>query len=464
MVGASLRLERLVGRGAMGTVWTAEHLGLRSTVAVKFMAQAMMDDPVSLMRFQQEAKAAAEIRSPHVVRVFDHGATEEGVPYIVMELLDGESLDRRMKRLGRLPLPEVATIVRQSARALAKAHERGIVHRDIKPGNIFVSSDDELFVKVVDFGVAKFSGQEAIEMTAQGNMVGTPAYMSPEQLFHGRALDHRGDLWSLAVVAYQATTGDRPFDGLTLGELCISIKRGEYVAPSRLRSDLPAAVDVWFARAFASDVEARFASARELAQAFDEALGNPVLLSSTPSLDVPRPSAPNRLSVSASEPGSNPSQPSAPQVTTFSGGTADSPGDDGALRRRTRAIAAGALVTIALVGAALATLLGGRSNASSPAEPAASSVANADARPSMAETPLDAVSSAALSAKPLEPSPEPVAEQVPRVEPSASARPASAPSSRPASRGPASNGGPSPAAPSDDLDERSKRAGEQLGI
>jgi len=372
MIGASLRLVRLVGRGAMGTVWVADHLGLHSQVAVKFMAQAMLDDQVSLLRFQQEAKAAAEIRSPHVVRVFDHGTTDDGVPYIVMEFLDGESLDRKLKRLGTLSLAEVATIVRQSCKALAKAHERGIVHRDIKPGNVFLSSDDDLFVKVVDFGVAKFSGQEAIEMTAQGNMIGTPAYMSPEQLFHGKGVDHRGDLWSLAVVAYQALTGERPFDGVTLGELCVSIKRGEFTPVTTARAHLPSALDGWFARAFAGNPDARFETAKEMALAFDEAVGTNPFTTSTPSLT----GQPPRVSASyPSLPGAPaPSLPTAhgggsmasgagsadapPQISTFSGGTSTeaSPSQG---RSRQRWMVAVALFGVGFVLAALIAMVTG---------------------------------------------------------------------------------------------------------
>ena len=267
----------------MGSVWLADHLGLQSQVAVKFMAQAMLEDPVSVRRFQQEAKAAAEIRSPHVVRVFDHGTTDDG-PYIVMELLVGESLEKRIKRGGPLGLHELIQVITQACKALAKAHERGIIHRDIKPGNLFLAEDDDLFVKVLDFGVAKFSGQEAIDMTATGNMVGTPAYMSPEQLFHGKSVDHRGDLWSLAVVAYHALTGERPFDGVTLGELCVAIKRGEFTPPSKLRNDVSPQIDAWFMRAFAKDAEARFTSAKELAVALEAAVGVSSAMGSVPSM------------------------------------------------------------------------------------------------------------------------------------------------------------------------------------
>jgi eukaryotic-like serine/threonine-protein kinase len=280
----NLRLVRQVGRGAMGSVWVADHLGLQSQVAVKFMLSASLNDPVSVARFRQEAKAAAEIRSPHVVQVFDHGVTEEGENFIVMELLKGESLGERVKRVGASPLHRVVSLATQACKALAKAHTRGISHRDIKPDNIFLSdSAGEVYVKVLDFGVAKFSGQEAINMTAVGNMVGTPAFMSPEQLFDGFELDHRGDLWSLAVVIYFALTAQRPFTGATLGELCVSVKLGEYTPVTTIRHDLPREIDAFFEQALHRDIGSRFQTAKELALALESVAGVASTMSSTPS-------------------------------------------------------------------------------------------------------------------------------------------------------------------------------------
>ena len=430
MIGESLRLSRLLGRGAMGSVWVAEHTGLRSQVAVKFRAQAMLDDPVSLMRFQQEATAAAEIRSPHVVRVFDHGTTEDGVPYIVMELLEGESLDQRIRRQGGLELSEAASVVRQVSRALAKAHERGIFHRDIKPANIFLATDDELFVKVVDFGVAKFSGPEALEMTAQGNMVGTPAYMSPEQLFHGRSVDHRGDLWSLGVVAYQVITGTRPFDGLTLGELCVAIKRGTFVPASTLRRGVSSELDAWFDKAFARDIAERFQTARELSAALDAATGQ--VSTSTPSL---------------AGPGAVPA--------TFPGGIAvTTPTSTAGVRR---AAMVGALAAVAVSVAAVVGLIGrSEPRTGSPPVVALTSLSEASAPPdgapaATAEEP--AVLDAAASAVPVSASVTPQTRQ-PAPPASVSAAP-----TRPAPPvGGATSGGPG------ESDERSLRAAEQLGI
>jgi serine/threonine-protein kinase len=269
----------------MGSVWVAQHLALNTHVAIKFMGASVADDPVSVKRFSREAKAAAQIKSPHVVQIFDHGIAEDGTPYIVMELLEGEGLDKRCRRLGPLNVVEMARIVAQVCKALAKAHEVGIIHRDIKPANIFlIDSGGEPFVKVLDFGVAKFSGEQAVDMTSPGHMVGTPSYMSPEAYFDAKRVSYRSDLWSLGVVAYSTLTGQRPFSGSTLGELCVSIKRAEPVPPTHIRRDLPPGVDAWMARALAREPTDRFTSAREMAEELERAVGLPTAMGSTTSL------------------------------------------------------------------------------------------------------------------------------------------------------------------------------------
>jgi len=424
----------------MGSVWVAEHLGLQSQVAVKFMAPAMLDDPVSVARFRQEAKAAAEIRSPHVVRVFDHGVTEDQHHYIVMELLHGESLERRVKRVGPMDVRELLAIMIQVCKALAQAHQRGIIHRDIKPANIFlIDSDDELFVKVLDFGVAKFSGEEAINMTAVGNMVGTPAYMSPEQLFHGKSVDHRGDLWSLGVVAYHALTGVRPFKGVTLGELCVAIKAAEFTPPGSLRNDLVPDIDAWFARALNGDPEGRFRSAKEMAQALEHAVGVSSTMGSSPSLVA-----------------------SSPHVATFPGTAISShpalasPTD----KSRTVAAVVAACVLVSGVVAGVLFLSRGGAQPAQPAQATASPSAAAQpsqtsravaASPPSAKAPQSASSPSTLSASD---SSSPVASASAADSGSVAAPATKAPVKTPRQR--SGKGGPG--------DDRATRAGKALGI
>jgi eukaryotic-like serine/threonine-protein kinase len=274
-VSQHVRLARRYKRGGMGSVWIADHLALQTQVAVKFMSEAMLEEPGAAARFAREATSASQIKSPHVVQVHDHGITSEGVPYMVMELLHGEDLAERMKRDGTVRLDEAAQIVTQVCRVLGRAHNLGIVHRDIKPSNIFLlETEGDVFVKVLDFGVAKLGDDGGKELTATGAMVGTLLYMSPEQLIRARSVDHRADLWSLAVVMYRAITGQRPFnseDGL--GSLCRVVEQAAFTPASKFVPGLPPAVDEWFERAFAPAIEDRFGSAKEMAEAFHNAVG-----------------------------------------------------------------------------------------------------------------------------------------------------------------------------------------------
>jgi serine/threonine-protein kinase len=275
MVTANVRLVRLLRRGGMGQVWCAEHLSLGTEVAVKFMSPHYLESEDLVTRFTREATTAAQIKSPHVVQILDHGVLPEGLPFIVMELLAGEDLARRLKRRGPLPLAEIAAIVLQVGKALSKAHQAGVLHRDIKPDNIFVHDDDgELFVKVLDFGVAKLL-ESSSTMTSTGSTVGTPFYMSPEQLLSAKHVDFQCDLWSLAVVAYRAVTGQLPFHGDTLGALALKVHEGKFRPASALRSDAPPALDAWFSRALDRNPAARFGSLKDFVQSLSLAVADP---------------------------------------------------------------------------------------------------------------------------------------------------------------------------------------------
>jgi serine/threonine protein kinase len=263
------RLISLLGRGGMGSVWRAERMGWQAPVAIKLMNAMDVHDSPALARFQREARLAASLRSIHVVQVLDDGvdpATD--TPFIVMELLDGESLAERLQRVKRLRAPVVAQIVTQIARALGRAHDAGLIHRDLKPDNILiVRNDDEELVKVLDFGIAKWmSGPPGHSGgTLQGQMLGTPAYMSPEHFANSSHLDHHADLWSLGVIAFECMTGVRPFQGETLVSLALSVCSGKFSMASSL-AEVPEGFDVWFARAVAQDPAHRFSSARVMAE------------------------------------------------------------------------------------------------------------------------------------------------------------------------------------------------------
>jgi eukaryotic-like serine/threonine-protein kinase len=270
LITPNLRLERALGEGGMGMVWVGKNLALESEVAIKFITGEYAENEEARARFKREASMAARVKSPHIVQVFDHGVSADGSAYIVMELLQGEELAMRLDREVHLAPAVVVSIIHQAAKGLARAHQAGIVHRDIKPSNIFLvdNDDGEIFVKIVDFGIAKLDESIApSSMTATGTHMGTPFYMSPEQVTSAKSADLRTDLWSLAIVAYECLTGERPFSGETLGALWIAINNAEFEAASSLRPSLPRSVDAWFARALAKARQERYQSAREFSDA-----------------------------------------------------------------------------------------------------------------------------------------------------------------------------------------------------
>ncbi len=274
MIGPNIRLFRKLGEGGMGSVWVADHLTLKTQVAVKFMAEALARDEAAMARFTDEATAAAQIKSRHVVQILDSGVTAWGVAFIVMELLDGEDLGARLGRVRTLSIEETAEVVEQGCKALAQAHRHGIVHRDIKPENIFFTHcDGEVVIKILDFGIAKRQGQQAFSATSTGSMMGTPLYMSPEQVLSSKHVHHASDLWSLGVVAYHALTGVLPFEGETVGAICVAINAGTFRPASELRPDLPAGIDGWIERALAHAPADRFESARQMSDALATVLG-----------------------------------------------------------------------------------------------------------------------------------------------------------------------------------------------
>jgi len=272
-VAERFRLVRELGRGGMGSVWLAEHTSLDVLCAIKFIDREGQNSPEVRQRFQREAKAAASLRSPHVVQILDHGVWED-VPYIAMEYMDGEDLAHRLDRLGRLSWGETSRITTHVARALTKAHGAGIVHRDMKPENIFLARDDDgEIAKVLDFGIAKRANAALTDVgTKTGSLLGTPFYMSPEQARGTKSIDYRSDLFSLAVIVYQSLTGQLPFYSEGLGDILAQIMYEPMPIPSQKAPDLPPTFDAWLARASAREPEGRFQSAKELAEALAVAL------------------------------------------------------------------------------------------------------------------------------------------------------------------------------------------------
>jgi serine/threonine protein kinase len=271
-VSGKFRIERVLGQGGMGVVVAARHLQLDETVALKFLRAHATSDPDALARFAREARAAAKLKSEHVARVLDAGVTDDGTPYIVMEYLDGRNLGQVLEHEGRLDIATTAEFAIQACEGLAEAHARGIVHRDIKPENLFLveRSQGWRVVKILDFGISKF---DVARGTADSNisthsMMGSPCYMSPEQLRSTASVDHRTDIWSLGVTIFELLAGGTAYRaGQSLPQLIASILEQPTPRLTDFWSDVPVELSAVVGRCMEKDREARFSSAAELALA-----------------------------------------------------------------------------------------------------------------------------------------------------------------------------------------------------
>ncbi len=267
VVANRYRLDTVIGRGGMGSVWSATHLGLGHQIAVKLISREFIRSPDALRRFDAEAKAAARLQSRHVVQVYDNGTLDDGTPYIAMELLSGESLQHRIEQRGRIDLAESVEILAQACKALGRAHTSGIVHRDIKPDNIFLArtpDEDGDVVKVLDFGVAKVAlGEGDQGHTGTGMLLGTPLYMSPEQARGLKTVDGRADLYSLGLAAYTMLSGQLAIDGESFGDILLKICAEPLPSLRAVAPWLPPAMEAWFQRTCARDPAARCQSAQE---------------------------------------------------------------------------------------------------------------------------------------------------------------------------------------------------------
>ncbi|MEA2700528.1 MAG: eukaryotic-like serine/threonine-protein kinase, partial [Myxococcales bacterium] len=274
VLGDVYRLTGVIGRGGMGAVYEGVHLRLNKRVAIKLMARELAENTEALARFRREAEVTSQLGHPHIVQVFDFGAAPTGEPYLVMEFLEGEDLDQRIRRVGRLPVAEAAHMINQIASALAATHAKGIVHRDLKPANIFVLSveGEKDFIKVVDFGISKVKAATT-RLTAAAVVMGTPNYMSPEQAMGSvDQIDHSTDQWALACIAYEMLAGKPPFVGDNVASLLYQVV---HQAPSPLTShvaDVPPGVEAVLQRALSKQQTQRFAGMTAFARAFDSAI------------------------------------------------------------------------------------------------------------------------------------------------------------------------------------------------
>lgn len=272
VVASKYRVDAVLGQGGMGVVVAATHTELDQKVALKFLLPSGAADPNVASRFLREARASARLKSPHVARTLDTGRLEDGRPFIVMEFLEGRDLAAELEgRAEPLPVIDAASYVLQACDALAEAHAAGIVHRDLKPANLFLARghDGRPTVKVLDFGISKIldggEGATLSSLTSTGAVLGSPAYMSPEQMRASRGVDARTDIWALGVALYELLTNHVPFPAKSHVEMVVMVTQDAPTPPTAYRADLPPEIERIVLKCLAKDPADRFASVAELA-------------------------------------------------------------------------------------------------------------------------------------------------------------------------------------------------------
>jgi serine/threonine protein kinase len=273
VLGGVYRITGLIGEGGMGAVYEAVQLRLNKRVAVKLMARDLAANREALARFHREAEITSRLGHPHLVNVMDFGQAESGEPYLVMEYLEGEDLDHRLRRVGRMPIDTVTHVVKQVASALSAAHGQGIVHRDLKPGNIFLVQipGEPDFVKVLDFGISKMKAART-QLTNASAVMGTPNYMSPEQATGMvEEVDHHADQWALACIAWEMLLGRGPFVADDVAAILYQIINLDPHPMAPRVPGLPPAIERVLRRALSKRPAERCSSMREFSRAFEAA-------------------------------------------------------------------------------------------------------------------------------------------------------------------------------------------------
>ncbi len=276
VLAGKYRIEQVLGVGGMGVVVAATHLQLDTKVALKFLLPAMLRNKDVVNRFAREARAAVRIQSEHVARVLDVGTLESGAPYMVMEFLEGEDLAAWLMRQGPLPVELTVDFVLQACVAVANAHSLGIVHRDLKPANLFClrGSDRQFLIKVLDFGISKITNLSASDsggsMTHTTAVMGSPYYMSPEQMQSAKEVDARTDIWALGVILYELLCGSTPFVGESFAEIAIKVATTPFAPVRSLRTDVPPGLEAVIFRCLEKKKTERFGNVADLAVALGE--------------------------------------------------------------------------------------------------------------------------------------------------------------------------------------------------
>ena len=440
VLAGKYRVDRVLGVGGMGVVVAARHLSLDERVAIKFLLPEAVGTPEAVARFVREARAAVRIKSEHVARVIDVGKLDSGAPYMVMEYLDGSDLAAWVAQRGKMAIEQAVEFLLQACEAIAEAHALGIVHRDLKPANLFVirRPDGGLSIKVLDFGISKITtpGSPEMAMTRTSTIIGSPLYMSPEQMQSSRNVDARADVWSLGVILFELVTGRVPFEGEVLTELIAKILS---TPPSPVRGfapEVPPALEQVILRCLEKDRERRYATVGEFAAALAP-FGPPRVAQSLERIHgvleaagiARRPSTPAVQPVAV--------QPTQSMTAASWGQTAGQPA--ASPRSRGGAIAAvAAVVVLAMAGGGgvlfyrgRAAAIGGASTATPPTtpEPATGSV------PSAVSSSTSVTQESTIPTEPPTASAAPSA-QVPSARPAVPAYPVAPPPARPAAAPP----------------------------
>jgi serine/threonine protein kinase len=403
LIAGKLRLIRTLGAGGMGVVYEVEHEITKHHRALKVLHAYAAEQPGVVERFLREASAAGRVGNAHVAETFDAGKLDSGEPYLLMELLDGETLDQLLQRSGPLDAGLLCNLIHQACEGVHAAHEAGIIHRDLKPENLMiVTRDGAPFVKILDFGISKFDAERtgSLKLTTEGLVMGTPYYMSPEQVVGSSTIDARTDIYALGVILYECATGVRPFDAQTVQHLAILIHQGNPVPLATRRAALPSAFYDIVHRAMAADREQRFESARALAAALAPLRGR---VSGAPATRIVEPYIARPLveryiarpliepahthvvvdTTSGGTPRVTSSRPSGPMPST-DGALAQSMSGRSSAGKRSRALGVSAISLVLVAGAiALAVTRSSRIEPSPPPRPAAAA-ANVVAEPPQA--------------------------------------------------------------------------------
>ena len=387
VIDEKYEIVALVGRGGMGAVFEAMHVRLNQRVAIKMLHPYVKDLPGSIERFEREARAAGQLQSPNITRVLDVETKKTALPYMVMEFLDGKDLGQELAAHGRLPICDAVDYLLQACAGMREAHAAGIIHRDLKPANIFLCRTPEgPVIKVVDFGISKITTEVDGRLTAAMTTMGSPVYMSPEQLREAKDVDQRADIWGLGVILFELITGRTPHTG-TVTVVTAAIVSEKPPTLSALRSDVPAGLDAVVAKALAKKPDDRYPDAESFAEALAPFASREAVKRLRASLSIPAAPPSSKRSVSPASHDQNAETMMGtsrlPGVETSQSWSSAELGEALRSKRRSRVLIA---ATGAAIVATIAIIIGVSSRSGGPPEPTRVAATTAPPEPAAAPT------------------------------------------------------------------------------